>query len=48
MDEGGDRGAAAGETARERQGAGVEPVPGEGQRLSACQMAAQGPAWFMV
>ena len=22
--------------------------PGEGQRLSACQMAAQGPAWFMV
>lgn len=31
-----------------QQGTGVEPVRGEGQRLSACQMAAQGPAWFMV
>ena len=31
-----------------QQGTGVGPVPGEGQRLSACQMAAQGPAWFMV
>ena len=38
---GGEGGGAAGH----RRGAGAR---GEGQRLSACQMAAQGPAWFMV